>query len=60
MMKFALILYIYIAAPNTNPNPLVINFESMDLCEKERDRIQKYYYAQGYNNVKGICIRTSN
>jgi len=54
LTQFALILYF----GSVTVNPVVINFESGSLCEKERARVEKYYYMQGFTNIKGVCIQT--
>lgn len=53
--KFVLILYFGVA---TNTNPIAVNFETRELCEKERKHIEQYYYSVGLSNVKGICVQT--
>ena len=55
LAKFALVLYF----GSVTVNPVVINFENGTLCEKERTRVEKYYYTQGFTNIKGVCIQTA-
>lgn len=51
---FALILYL----GSTRVDASIIYFDSMNLCEKERTRVESYFYDKGFTNVKGICVQT--
>lgn len=52
--KFALILYLN----STRVDASVIYFDSIRLCEKERVRVEKYFYDKGFTNVFGLCVQT--
>lgn len=52
--KFALILYL----GSYRTGAEVVYFDSAKLCERERVRVEKFYYDKGFNNVAGICIQT--
>lgn len=56
---FVLFLYLGTAAGTARVDSTQIAFESMSLCEKQRVRVEKYFYDQGFTNVKGICIQTA-
>ena len=51
---FALILYLGSAKVDAS----IIYFDSKKLCEKERVKVESYFYDQGFTNVKGICVQT--
>ena len=51
---FALILYL----GSTKVDASIIYFDTMKLCEKERVRVESYFYDKGFTNVKGICVQT--
>ena len=57
--SFILFLYLGTASGTTNINSTQIAFDSMKLCEKERTRLESYFYKQGFTNVKGICMQTA-